>query len=467
VIGKYKSYGKYTDSGVEWIESYPASWSLTRVKFESYVKARVGWHGLKSDDFTEEGPFLVTGSDFRGPEIQWEDCYHCDIERYNQDPYIQLREGDLLITKDGTIGKVALVRNLKGSATLNSGVFVVRPFGRNYTSRFYFWLLQASIFKGFVDYNKTGSTIVHLYQETFINFKYSLPNFDDQVQIANFLDFKIAEIDELIEKQQKLIELLKEKRQAVISHTVTKGLNPDAPMKDSGVEWLGEVPEHWEVLKIKHIVSTPVTDGPHETPEFLDFGVPFVSAEAVSSGRIDFNKIRGYISEEAHTIYSKKYSPQKNDIYMVKSGATTGVVAIVEEDSIFNIWSPLAVIRCSPNSHPNFVLNFLRSRNFQEAVQLFWSFGTQQNIGMGVIENLYITRPPLDEAILIAEELTQRIQSFEEITSRAYRQIDLLNERRIALISAAVTGKIDVRDWKPPKQTTTQNETQAAEEVTV
>jgi type I restriction enzyme S subunit len=241
------------------------------------------------------------------------------------------------------------------------------------------------------------------------------------------------------------VELLAENRQAVISHAVTKGLNPNAKMKDSGIEWLGEVPEHWGVRAIKHVVSTPVTDGPHETPNFPDEGIPFVSAEAVSSGKIDFTKIRGYISEVDHLRYSEKYCPQRGDIYMVKSGATTGVTAIVETDIEFNIWSPLAVIRCGEVSLPRFVLNFMRSKNFQEAVTLNWSFGTQQNIGMGVIENLAVTVPPLEEQQIIAAFLDSETAKFDTLTAEANRAIALLQEHRSAMISAAVTGKIDVR----------------------
>jgi type I restriction enzyme S subunit len=275
-----------------------------------------------------------------------------------------------------------------------------------------------------------------------------LPKTEEQKTIIDFLDHETAKIDALIEKQQRLIELLKEKRQAVISHAVTKGLNPNAPMKDSGVEWLGEVPAHWDVHAIKHIVSTPITDGPHETPEFFDTGIPFVSAEAVSSGRIDFEKIRAHISDADNQRYSKKYSPKKFDIYMVKSGATTGVTAIVETDNVFNIWSPLAAIRCNELNYPYFVLNFMRSRNFADAIAISWSFGTQQNIGMKVIENLPITRPPLSEAIEIANSLQYKSAKFDKIILHAQGQIELMQERRTALISAAVTGKIDVRDWQ-------------------
>ena len=133
---------------------------------------------------------------------------------------------------------------------------------------------------------------------------------------------------------------------------------------------------------------------------------------------------------------------------MIKSGATTGITAIVETDSEFNIWSPLAVIRCNSESNPYFVLNFMRSLNFQEAVALNWNFGTQQNIGMGVIENLFCPVPSLEEQKAIAEYLTSFTKQFNTLISEANNAIELLKERRSALISAAVTGQIDVRNYQ-------------------
>ena len=209
--------------------------------------------------------------------------------------------------------------------------------------------------------------------------------------------------------------------------------------KDSGVEWLGEVPGHWEVLPIKRIVAVPITDGPHETPQFINEGVPFVSAEAVSSGRIDFSKVRACISAEDNERYSLKYSPKLYDIYMVKSGATTGITAIVEDRTDFNIWSPLAVVRCGEEAVPYFVLNFMRSRNFLEAVTLNWSFGTQQNIGMGVIENLYCTLPSLPEQTQIAAFLDRETAKIDELVAEQRRLMELLKEKRSAVISHAVT----------------------------
>ena len=216
-------------------------------------------------------------------------------------------------------------------------------------------------------------------------------------------------------------------------------------MKPSGVEWLGEVPENWEVKAIKHIVSTPVTDGPHETPEILGEGVPFLSAESVKNLKLDFEKKRGFISEKEHRRFSKKYCPQYGDIFMVKSGATTGNIAIVETDEVFNIWSPLAAIRVKPKKiNQHFVFYFMQSFCFKQAVELGWNYGTQQNIGMGVIENLAVTVPELFEQTAIVKFLDQETDRIDALILETERSIELLKEHRSALITAAVTGKIKV-----------------------
>lgn len=276
----------------------------------------------------------------------------------------------------------------------------------------------------------------------------SIPSLIEQNTIANFLDTETARIDNLISKQEKLIELLEEQRKSIISHAVTKGLNPNAPMKDSGVEWLGDVPEHWMTPSSKHLLEIPITDGPHETPNFVDDGVPFISAEAISKGKIDFDKKRGYITPELNAIYSKKYSPKIEDIYMVKSGATTGKVAMVETTEEFNIWSPLAVFRCNKNKVlPKFLLAVFNSSHFYDALVLNWSYGTQQNIGMGVLSNIEIPCPPLKEQAEIIQHLDAQNTKFDKLISTQSQLIEKLKEYRSSIISHAVTGKIDVREF--------------------
>ena len=205
-----ESYSSYKDSGVEWIGDIPKYWYLNKVGHNTYVKGRIGWKGLKSDDFIDEGPYLITGTDFQSDgSINWEKMYHVDQKRYDEDPFIQLKDNDVLITKDGTIGKVVYVGNLRGETCLNSGIFLTRPTNEEYISKYFFWVLKSNVFKIFVDYNSDGSTIQHLYQNVFINFKFPIPPIPEQTQIVSFLDTKTQKIDELIDKTEQKIDLLK------------------------------------------------------------------------------------------------------------------------------------------------------------------------------------------------------------------------------------------------------------------
>ena len=157
--------------------------------------------------------------------------------------------------------------------------------------------------------------------------------------------------------------------------------------------WIGEIPSEWQLIAIKQIVSVKITDGPHETPQLSDDGVQFISAEAIKNSQIDFNLRRGFISPELHKQYSYKCKPQRGDIFVIKSGATTGNVAYVDVDFEFSIWSPLALIRCNVQiAFYKFVYYVFLTDVFRKQVELSWSFGTQQNIGMGVIERLKV--PP-------------------------------------------------------------------------
>jgi len=214
--------------------------------------------------------------------------------------------------------------------------------------------------------------------------------------------------------------------------------------KDSGVEWLGEIPEQWEVIKIKWLVAIKITDGPHETPIFSETGYPFISAEAIQNNKIDFNRRRGNIDKELHRHYCKKCKPLKDDILMCKSGSTTGKVAIVDTDIEFSIWSPLALIRANKIIIiPKFLFYSMLEQSFQEQVQLSWSFGTQPNIGMGIIENLYLIVPPPEEQKAIAYFLDHKLEQIEQYIRNKQRLIELLNEQKTAIINRAVTKGIN------------------------
>ena len=439
---KYKAYPEYKESGVEWVGEIPSDWSMWKLA-HAFNEIGSGTTPPTNNEkwFKGDVPWITTGE--LREKIITDTKKKLSPSTLKAFPTLKKYPvGSIAIAMYGaTIGRLGIF----GVEAATNQACCVMTTSTQLNNKYLFYWLWA--FKEDIIRLSSGGGQPNINQEKVASLRVSAPKSKEQQKIASFLDHETAKIDTLIAKQEKLIELLKEKRQAVISHAVTKGLNPNAPMRDSGVEWLGEVPEHWDIPRIKQIVDIPVTDGPHETPTFVDSGVPFVSAEAVSKGVVDFKKIRGFITEQQNAIYSNKYSPRIYDIYMVKSGATTGVTAIVETNEIFNIWSPLAVIRCKKNYYPYFVLNFLRSHEFLKAVELNWSFGTQQNIGMGVIENLHIACPPKEEAIQIASYLQDKMARFETLVGKANKQIYLMKERKTALISAAVTGKIDVRDF--------------------
>lgn len=210
------------DSGIEWLGEIAESWETKKIKHSCYVKGRIGWKGLKTDDYLDEGyAYLVTGTDFTGQVVDWSRCHYIDKERYDEDPYIQLKNGDVLLTKDGTIGKVTLVDNLNKPASLNSGIFLIRSLINELDTHFLYWVLNSNIFKVYIDLTSTGATIKHLYQNVFVEFEYALPPLKEQLKIEEFLFHINKEFEDTIEKINTSIDKLKLYRQSLISEAVT------------------------------------------------------------------------------------------------------------------------------------------------------------------------------------------------------------------------------------------------------
>ncbi|WP_280559795.1 restriction endonuclease subunit S [Priestia megaterium] len=209
------------DSGVEWIGEIPDHWEIKKIRYTTYAKGRIGWQGLKSEEFIDEGPYLVTGTDFNRGKVDWEKCYHITEERYMEAPEIQLQEGDLLITKDGTIGKLALIENLPGKASLNSHLLVLRPLRDLYSTKYLYWYLSSDIFTKYVELKKTGTTFYGISQDSIERFLFALPSIKEQNQITNFLDKQTELLDSVKFKLQDQIKKLQEYRQSLIYEAVT------------------------------------------------------------------------------------------------------------------------------------------------------------------------------------------------------------------------------------------------------
>lgn len=271
-----------------------------------------------------------------------------------------------------------------------------------------------------------------------------LPERNEQRRIADYLNRKCSQIDAIIARQQEVIEKLKAYKLSIITEAVTKGLNPDVPMKDSGVEWIGEMPEHWENRKMISILSMRVVDGPHESPELYDEGIPYISATAIENGKINFDLMRGYISEEYCDICDLRYKPQLHDILVIKLGASTGQVAIVETTDRFNIWVPLAAVRCNEKANPYFVYYAFQSDYFLKQMEMSWTYGTQQTLGVKSIERLRIMLPTLEEQKEIVSYLKSKCDSIDVAVKNKENLINKLADYKKSLIYEVVTGKKEV-----------------------
>lgn len=441
-----ESYGEYKESDIDWLGKIPSHWALSRVKEQGSVRGRVGWKALKADEYADEGYVFISTPNIKNKDIDFENVNYITYERYIESPEIILKENDILLAKDGsTLGITNIVTSLPREATVNSSIAVLR-FRRETHKRYLFYQFLSDLIQVRISLKKSGMGVPHLFQRDINAFILLLPPLNEQKEIAHYLDTKTTQIDRKIDLLTQKAQRYEELKKSLINETVTRGLDKSVSMKDSGIEWIGEIPEHWKVQHLKNTVSIKITDGPHETPDFIDHGIPFISAEAIQNGGINFEAKRGYISEETDKVYSKKCKPQKDDIFIVKSGSTTGKIGYVSREINFNIWSPLALVRVSKLNHPRYLFYFLSSIYFQQQVQTYWSLGTQPNIGMKVLENLFILNPTFQDQQAIATYLDTKTTQIDQIIQTVNTQVEKLQELRKTLINDVVTGKIKVID---------------------
>lgn len=210
------------DSGIDWIRSIPKHWSVNRINNICKLKGRIGWQGLTTDEYIDEGPYLITGVDFSNGSIDWNNCEHVSEWRYDQAVEIQIKENDLLITKDGTVGKIAIVQKCPEKATLNSGVLLIRSINNAYINKFLYYILYSNEFWQWFEITNLGATtITHLYQNVFAKFLVAMPNIKEQQEIVDYLDGKCEEIDTLIKYKQEQIEKMKQYKKSLIYEYVT------------------------------------------------------------------------------------------------------------------------------------------------------------------------------------------------------------------------------------------------------
>lgn len=441
---KYQAYPEYKDSGVEWLEEVPSDWDVIKIKHLSPVKR--GASPRPIDDpkyFDKEGEYAwVRIADVSASKTYLETTTQT-MSELGSSLSVKLEPNQLFLSIAGTVGKPCIN---KIKACIHDG-FVYFPDLKIPNKYLFYVFAGEQAYKGL---GKMG-TQLNLNTDTVGDIKVALPREHGHIeQIVHFLDHETAKIDTLIEKQQQLIKLLKEKRQAVISHAVTKGLNPQAPMKNSGVEWLGEVPEHWKVCQIKHTCQL-LKDGTHLPPPRVDEGIPLLSVRNIIDGKFGFRSDDSMISERDYTLLCKSFIPQKDDVLLAIVGATLGKAAIVGDMDNFHIQRSLGIFRTDTSKLiPEMLLYIFTSRGFQNLLWEYVGFSAQPGIYLGTLANFSIPIPTIDDQKQIISYCKKQTSKLDELISKADAMVLMLQERRTALISAAVTGKFDVRNWQAP-----------------
>ena len=448
-MAKYQAYAEYKDSGVEWLGEIPSHWE--KILFKRVVlQVKDGTHGTHQR--VEEGSYLLSAKNVfnHGIEIGLTES------RIPNKDYQEIvsngfpKKGDILVTCVGTIGRSCVYTFEKPIAFQRSVAFL--RLNSQCDSKYYKYFIESKQYQSQLESLIKSSAQGGVYMGDLINTVVANCDFLEQKQISNFLDHETSKIDHLIEKQQQLIELLKEKRQAVISHAVTKGLDPNVPMRDSGVEWLGEVPEHWQVGRIKHLAqiiskgTTPTTMG----GDFVEEGIRFLKAENIGKGFRVNNYPEFFISEKVDEQLARSRL-KEHDVLVIIAGATTGLASVLQKELLpANTNQAVSFIRLLNFNYSHWVSHWLTTQFAQSVIWMGAVQAAQPNLSMESLGNIYIAIPPVEEVIEILKDIEFKLESFESLINKAQQQISLMQERRTALISAAVTGKIDVRNWQAP-----------------
>lgn len=435
----FTRYGAYRESGVDWLGPVPSHWVVTSLKRGYSVTLG---KMLQPDAASPDDALLPY---LRAANIQWSGVDCADIKTMwfskRDREQLQLKAGDLLVSEGGDVGRSALWRGEIDECYFQNSVNRVRPRKGNLTPFLSYWMSTMKD-KGFIDVLCNKSTIAHFTAEKVGAVPVPLPPPHEQQEIASFLDDETAKIDALVEEQRRLTELLKEKRHAVISLAVTKGLNPNVPMKDSGVEWLGKVPAHWKVLRVKDVARLESGHTPSKSvPEYWEnCTIPWVSLN--DSKQL---AVSDYITETAFQI--NELGLANSSARMLPAGtvvftrdATIGLAAITTK--------PMAVsqhlIAWCPSDDID-ALYLLRVFNVMKRFLDSATFGaTIKTIGMADVKKLVTPVPPRSEQLEITAAVARNIDRIDTLVREVGLSIDLLRERRTALISAAVTGKINV-----------------------
>lgn len=441
-----RSYPKYKPSGVNWIEEIPENWIFTKLKFLTNQIVD-GTHF--TPEYLDDGiPFL------RVTDIK-ESCFDLsDIKKISYKEHKELskrckpEKGDLLLSKNGTIGRTIIV-----DWDYEFSIFVslcLIKFKKVFLAKFADYVFKSNLFDQQISDNAKAVTIQNLHLEKIKEFEIVFPSLSEQQQIADFLDYKTEQCDRFIANRQKQIELLNEQKASIINKAVTKGINPNVKMKASGIDLIGEIPENWGVWKLKFLTNkigsgvTPLGGSQVYKTE----GVAFFRSQNIYNDRFELSNI-SFIDEETHQDMQNS-QVKIGDILLNITGASIGRCFLFSgEYPEANVNQHVCIIRANKKIMFQFLHSVMISEIGQNQIFSKQSGTNREGLNFEQLKNFDVPLPSEREQIKILDFIKKETSTIETLISKYQKQIELMQEYRTALISQAVTGKIDVREWKP------------------
>ena len=410
-------YESYKDSGVQWLGEIPSHWKVTRLKFMAKIQ---------------------NGSDYK--HVQAEDGYPV-IGSGGQFTYATeyLYKGEsVLLGRKGTIDRPLYVNCAFWTVDT---MYYTEIFNITFPKFLYYCALTVDFWK-----YSTQTALPSMTQTALSNLMFATPEYAEQKIIADFLDKRLAQVDALIAKQETLLEKLAEQRVALISHAVTKGLNPDVEMKKTGIKWIGDIPKHWRIMGLKKSLAS-IVDYRGKTPEKVEQGIFLVTARNIKNGFIDYSLSKEYVEEDLYLDIMSRGLPEIGDV-LLTTEAPLGEVAQIDKTDIA-LAQRIIKFRGKKDVIDNtFLKYFMLSRSFQASLYTYSSGSTAIGIKAERLSYLKVAVPPLEEQEIISKFIAKGVHDIDGMVDKVHQTIRVLREYRSTLITRVMTGKIDVRNLK-------------------
>ena len=438
-VREWKRYPEYTDSGVAWLGEVPAGWETSSIK--RHFSVQLG----KMLQNQPNGPGDTLRPYLRAANISWGKVLIDDLKEMwfseSEKAQYRIEKGDLLVSEGGDVGRAALWNDELDECYIQNAINRVRSRNGALSSHLYYWTYFLK-HVGYIDTLCNKATIAHYTAEKVMNTVYLCPPLPEQHAIAAFLDRETARIDALIAKKRRFIELLEEKRQALITQAVTKGLDPDVEMKDSGVEWLGEVPAGWLVTTLRRICRVQQGLQIPQAERYYDPGL----------GRLEYITVKSIHTEDAKDIKEYIQNPPERvichpeDILFARTGATGEVITGYCGAFHNNFFK---VVYDKRSACKDFLVYYLQNDLIKQHFCLMAGTTTIPDLNHNEFLDSPAVLPPLLEQMEIVNYINSAMDMLAQQKESASQSVALLDEYRTALITAAVTGKIDVRGEVP------------------